>query len=445
LVKKGYLRNKSYIFEKKTRFLQANKQNSILKRIIVLQIITMADSPLSFLCIASFFKGENFMVGAKKAGCTVYLLTSKKLESEPWPWDSIDEVFYMTEDASGEWNYDDMVAGTAYVMRSRTIDRIVSLDDFDVEKGAHLRETFRIPGMGQTTGRYFRDKLAMRVRAQEAGIPVPPFTPIFNDEEINQYLKTTTGPWLIKPRSEASATGIQKVQTAEEAWNFIHSLGDKRHRFLIEQFRPGDVYHVDALSFNGKIVFIQVSRYLATPMEVAHGGGIFRSMTIPYNSDDDKKLKALNETVMDAFGMQYSASHTEFIKNKETGEFYFLETASRVGGAHLADMVEAASGVNLWYEWAILEAAAARNKSYKAPKPKKNHAGILVSLARTEWPNMDVFNEKEVDWKIKKPFHVGVIVSSTDENRVLSLLDKYADIVQKEFHASAPISSKPTS
>jgi len=36
--------------------------------------------------------------------------------------------------------------------------RVVTLEDFDVEKVAALREHLRIPEMGDTTTRYFRDK-----------------------------------------------------------------------------------------------------------------------------------------------------------------------------------------------------------------------------------------------------------------------------------------------
>ena len=100
--------------------------------------------------------------------------------------------------------------------------------------------------------------------------------------------------------------------------------------FLLEKFTPGDVFHVDALSFNGKVVFSKVSQYLNTPFEVAHGGGIFRSVTLAVNSWEDQKLKQLNETIMKAFGMVFSASHTEFIKGHD-GKYYFLETSSRVG------------------------------------------------------------------------------------------------------------------
>lgn len=401
--------------------------------------------PTVFLCIASFFKGEDFLRSAKRQGCTVYLLTSKKHENKPWPWDSIDDTFYVQDDGHDNWNMDDVIAGLSFVMRSRKIDRIVALDDFDVEKGALLRETFRIPGMGQTTGRYFRDKLAMRVQAAEAGINVPAFSALFNDEEINEYIARTSAPWLVKPRSEASATGIQKAHSAEQLWQIIHSLGDKRHQYLVEQFRPGDVYHVDALSFDQKVQFARVSRYLATPMEVAHGGGVFRSMTIEFGSKDDKALQKMNAEVMKAFGMNYSASHTEFIKCKEDGKFYFLETASRVGGANLAEMVEASSGINLWAEWARLEAAAANNEPYTAPKPKNECAGIIVSLSRYQWPDSSSFKDSEIVWRMYKEYHIGLIVASSKQERVLELLDNYADKVRSEFHASMPIQDKPTS
>jgi hypothetical protein len=393
------------------------------------------------LCISSFFKGEEFLRSAKRQGCMVYLVTSKKLEHDPWPWESIDETFYVPDvnDVQGNWDMENVIMGISYVTRSRVIDRIVCLDDFDVEKGALLREHFRIPGMGQTTARYFRDKLAMRVRAQEAGIKVPAFTGLFNDAAVNGYLERVSAPWLIKPRSEASATGIRKVHSAHEAWEVIHSLGDKRHQYLLEQFRPGDVFHADALNLDGKSIFCRVSKYLSTPMEVAHGGGVFRSMVEDFESDNAKVLQEMNSWVMKAFGMQFSASHTEFIKDRETGEFYFLETSSRVGGANLAEMVESSSGINLWAEWAKIEIAMARGEKYKLPKVNHDYAGIVVSLSRHQWPDNSDFNDEEIVWRMHKEYHIGLILKSNKQNRVLDLLDDYTQRILKDFHASAPV------
>lgn len=385
------------------------------------------------------------MRACKALGNTVYLLTVEKLADKPWPFECIDEVFFLPSESNDSENLDKMITGLAHAMRSRRIDRVVALDDFDVEKGALIRETFRIPGMGQTTARFFRDKLAMRMKAASEGILVPHFSGLFHDETITQFLQTTEGPWLIKPRSEASTTGIRRVDSLDEAWQVIHGLEENRHNFLIEQFKPGKVYHVDSLSMDGRVVFTRASQYLATPMEVAHGGGIFRTGILPFDSPETTALKHINDTVLKAFGMRYSASHSEFIKGDHDGKFYFLETSSRVGGAHIAELVEASSGVNLWAEWARIETAIALDQPYMAPEEQYHYAGLIVSLARQQWPDLNVFADNEVWWRIQKEYHVGLIVQSGSRYRVLSLLDDYMHRIYAEFHASAPVPDKPTS
>jgi ATP-grasp domain-containing protein len=397
----------------------------------------MSQKALNFLCISTFFKGQDFLKACKAAGNNVYLLTKKKLEHEAWPWDAIEETFYIED-----WVEDHVKNGIAYTFRSIRFDRFVALDDFDVEKVATLREHFRMPGMGETTSRYFRDKLAMRFKAQESGVPVPAFTPLFNDEAINTFTDNIPAPWLLKPRQEASATGIIKIHSKEEAWKIVNELGDDRHNYLIEKFAPGDVYHVDGLTVEGKVVFSRVSQYLDTPFEVAHGGGIFRSHTIEIGTKEEKALTKMNKEVMKAFGLQLGASHTEFILSKETGKISFLETSSRVGGANLAEMVEIASGVNLWGEWARIESAALRKETYKLPGVKKGYAGIVVSLSRFEHPDDSVFADPEIKWRMKKAWHIGLIVASSSKERVIELLDKYTKRIAEDFHASQPAAGK---
>ncbi|MEL7020051.1 MAG: ATPase [Bacteroidota bacterium] len=398
--------------------------------------------PLTFLCVSTFFKGVDFIKACKAAGNTVYLVTAKQLEHEAWPRESIDEIFYVENDANTLQNFEIMEQGMAYIQRTRPIDRIVALDDFDVEKAAFLRESFRIPGMGQTTARHFRDKLAMRMKAAEAGINVPPFTALFSDNSINEFIRDVPAPWVVKPRGEASATGIKKVNNGMDLWKVINDLGEERHNYLVEQFKPGAVYHVDSLTVDGKPKFSRVSQYLNTPFEVAHGGGVFLSSVSTFGGDDDKALQKMNREVLKAFGMQFSASHTEFIKSHEDGQFYFLETSSRVGGAHLAEMVEASSGINLWAEWAKIETAMAKGETYKLPKVRKDYAGILVSLSRFQHPDMSGFDDSEIVWKMQKEYHVGMIVRDKKRARVLDLLQGYAKRVFDGFHAAVPAPEK---
>lgn len=397
----------------------------------------MSKKALNFLCITTFHKGMDFLKSCKAEGNNVYLLTKKKLENEDWPWEAIEDVFYIDE-----WNHNDVVKGIAYKFRSLKFDRMIALDDFDVEKVALLREHFRLPGMGRTTAHYFRDKLAMRMKAKEEGVNVPEFTALFHDEDITRYADAVEAPWLLKPRMEASATGIKKIHSKDQLWQVIHEMGDERDNYLVEKFAPGDVYHVDGLNMDGKVLFSRVSKYLDTPLEVAHGGGIFRSATCEIGSKTEKALAKMNAEVMKAFGMQCGASHTEFIQSKATGELFFLETSSRVGGANLAEMVELASGINLWGEWARIESKALKKEKYTLPKVQKKYAGIVVSLCRYEHPDVSSFTDHEIVWRMNKKWHIGLIVVSDSSERIMELLDAYTKRIAEEYHASLPAPSR---
>ncbi len=388
----------------------------------------------TFLCISNYFKGADFLINLKKLGNKVYLVTSEKLRDKPWPHQHIDEIFYM-EGQDVDWNLEHLLLGVGNFMKSTKVDAIIALDDYDVEKATYLRENLRIDGMGQTTGRYFRDKLAMRMRAKSCGIPIPAFCSLFNDHDINTFADTIQAPWVLKPRSEASASGIIKVYDKESLWIHINEMGNNRFKYLLEQFKPGDVYHCDSLISDGKVIFSLASKYLATPMEISQGGGVFRSATIKYNSEDDKAIKKLNEQVMKGFGLKHGAAHTEFIKSNEDGQIYFLETSSRVGGAHLAEMVAEASNINLWKEWASIEDALAKGIKYILPKVKKEYAGIVLTLSKFQHPNLSSFSDPEVCFRVPLEYHAGLIVKSDSQERVLELLEDYGNRLASDFTA----------
>lgn len=399
--------------------------------------------PLTVLCIASYHKGEEFMRECKRQGCRVLLVTSQSIADAAWPRESIDEIF-LVPDVEKRWQLDDVIKGASYLARTEMIDRIVPLDDFDLEKAAALREHLRVPGMGDTTTRYFRDKLAMRMRAREAGIPVPEFVHVLNYERLREYMATTPAPWLIKPRNEASATGIKKINTPEEFWPAAEKLGDRQSYYVLERYVPGDIYHVDSIVSERETIFAVASRYGKPPLDVAHQGGVFTTATVRRGSSDETALLELNRRVLDAMGLVRGVSHTEFIKAQADGRFYFLETAARVGGANIAELVEAACGVNLWTEWARIEIARGE-RAYELPHCRTDYAGLIVSLAKQEYPDTSAYNDAEIVWRMNKRAHAGLIVMSPDPLRVQYLLHEYTHRFYQDFYAMQPAPERAVS
>ena len=398
--------------------------------------------PITILCVSSYEKGFDFMRECKDQGCRVLLLTSKSLENIPWPKEAIDEIFYIL-DKNKEWEMRDVIYGVSFLARKEKIDRIVALDDFDVERAATLREHLRIPGMGDTTARYFRDKLAMRMRAQEMEIPVPEFIHVLNHNEINEFADQVQFPYMIKPRLLAGAHGLKKVHNKEEMWNRINSLGDEQSFFLMERFVPGNIYHVDSIIYEHEVRFAMVSQYGRPPFEVAHEGRVFTSRTVERGSKKEQQLLELNEKLMKALGMLRGVSHTEFIESDEDGQFYFLETSARVGGANLSELVLAASGINLWREWAKIEILGGEGE-YQYPDVQDYYAGIITSLAKQEWPDLSSYNDPGIVWRLNKPYHAGFVIRSKKYQVVEVMMENYTERFYKDFFTSAPMKERPS-
>ena len=400
---------------------------------------------LTILCIATYFKGDAFLRECRRQGCRVVLLTSDSLVTAAWPREAIDDVHSIPRDASDA----EIRRRVDAIALRHPIDRVAALDDFDVEMGAMVREHLQVPGLGRTVASRFRDKLAMRVRAREIGIPVPEFSPVFNDQALEEWTRRVPRPWVLKPRSSAAAIGIKKVADRDELWRALHAAGDQRSNAVLEQFVAGDVYHVDSIVWRGEVVFAIPFKYGRPPMEIAHQGGLFITRRLRDDSEEGRDLLALNRRLQAGLGMENGVSHTEFIRRSgesggpgASGGLVFLETSARVGGAFIADTIEAATGINLWEEWAKIEIAGAQGE-YTVPRPRDDYAGIVLSLARQENPDLSSYVDAEIVTRLKKSHHAGLIFRSPDPARIDALIADYTPRFYRDFFATAPPPERP--
>jgi hypothetical protein len=400
--------------------------------------------PLTFVCLASYFKGGEFIRECKRRGARVILVTREKILHEDWPRESLDDIIALPNDAGAEL----FIYAVSQIGRPQKIDRIIALEEFDVITAGLIREHLCIDGMTSAQARVFRDKLLMRVRARAAGIQVPDFVHVLNYDELRDYMARTPAPWVLKPRSDVSAIGIKKLEDSEQVWRAIDALDARenlRERspyYLLERYVAGDVFHVDSLVQNGKVIFAGASAYGRPPMDVTHQGGVFISRTVRRASEDERKLLKLNRKLIAALGLMHGAAHAEFIKSAEDGQFYFLEIAARVGGAYIAESLEAASGINIWSEWARIEVER-DSRTYKLPPERKEYGGIVLSLARQEYPDTSAYTDEEIVYRVKKRYHVGLVVRSAKLERADELLNEYARRFSKEFTAVVPPPERP--
>ena len=394
----------------------------------------------SIFCISTYEKGQEFVRTCAAEGCDIRLLTVDKLRSADWPKDILTEFLTMPEDMTPT----QVVNTLCYLARDRRIDRLVPLDEFDLELAALMREHMRLPGLGETKTRYFRDKLAMRTQARAAGIAVPDFTRVFAYDDLRTFMREVPGPWLLKPRTNASAIGIKPIQREEELWPILDGLGDLQSHYVLERFVAGEVFHAEGITWGGRLLFSQPFQYSRPPMETMHRGGIFSTRTLDVNSVDARAIEAVHAPLLQALELETGVTHTEFIKSTADGKFYFLETAARVGGAYIAETLELATNINPWREWARMEVALAKGIDYKLPAVKRTFAGSVISLARQQEPDLSGYTDPEIAMRLHKEHHAGIILQSISEPRLRELLENYTGRFLLDFNAVLAAPDKPT-
>jgi hypothetical protein len=402
--------------------------------------VAESSSPVNVVCVASHFKGGDFLRECKRQGAHVELLTRERTQGESWPRESLDGFHALPDDADAEL----VIHAATHLGRRRKLHALVALEEFDVITAALIREHLRLPGMDSASARVFRDKLAMRVRASDANLRVPEFVPLFNFQEVGEYMNRVPPPWVVKPRSDVSSSGVRKVEDAEQVWRAIDALDarpalqDRSSYYLLERYVAGEVFHVDSVVEDGEVIFSGASRYGRPPMNVVQEGGVFTTHTVEYDSREHAELTRLNAELLRALGLERGAAHAEFIRGADDGEFYFLEVAARVGGAHIAETLEAASGFNLWREWARVEIAHARGERVGRLEPRREYGGIALSLARQERPDTSQYDDPEIVFRMDKSHHVGLVVRSPSLERVKELLENYAERFARDFSAYVP-------
>ena len=403
--------------------------------------MNLNNSPtFNLVCVASDFKGNPFIEAAKRRGCHVTLVTKNKHEKDAWLRDAIDEMVTVGDNSTA----DDYLRTVVWLARQRPVHHVVGLDEFDVLPAAQIREFLQINrGLRTSEALLFRDKLAMRFVAARHGIAQPEFVPLFNLQEVSDYVARTNAPWIMKPRTEVSAFGLRKLESVDQLWSNIHELDarntwrDYSSQFLIEKFVPGKVFHVDSLVWNNEPVFSGVSNYGTPPMAVTHQGGVFTTSILKYESLERQALVELNLHLIRAFGIKQGVTHAEFLQSNETGEFFLLEVAARVGGAYIADALAAATGINIWAEWANIEISDEDNP-YHLPTARKDYAGVVLSLANQQKPDTSAYTEAEIAYRVERAHHVGFVVKSPEHARVQELLEHYSTRFIQDFTIVAP-------
>jgi biotin carboxylase len=133
--------------------------------------------------------------------------------------------------------------------------------DRAVPVAARIAEELGLPGIGSDTARVVTNKVAMRSRLAEAGVPQPAFAAVRTLEDTQAALPEIGLPAVLKPADSAGQRGIALVRAVEELGQALEgALGESgTGDAILERFHEGAEVNCLAVARGGEVSVLTLS------------------------------------------------------------------------------------------------------------------------------------------------------------------------------------------
>jgi hypothetical protein len=209
----------------------------------------------------------------------------------------------------------------------------------------------------------------------------------------------------------------------------------------------GEVFHVHSVVSECEVKFSVVHQGGTLPVPTLQTDDVITMRTVDRDSRDAKELTAINRALAPSLGLVRGVTHAQFLRSFANDSYYFLEIGACVGGAFaggsqfdtqfLDRLVEVSTGVNLWREWAKLEAADLRDASYPPPDSFEGYAGSVVCHGQSALPDQDM-NQPAVVSRFRKDDCAGLILRAATPERVQNLVEELLDAMPGHVRKDGP-------
>lgn len=239
-----------------------------------------------------------------------------------------------------------------HLAREFAVEAVFARAEADIVRAAHLRELLGLPGQDVSSALAFRDKVVMKDHLAGGPVDVPAYRRLDSAYTALEFVAEHGYPVVIKPVSESGSLGAVIVR--EEAELDAYLADPWRGESEIEEFVPGQMYHVDGLVAGGEVVFVHPFRYLHDCLSFRDDDWVANLPLTRQDPSYDRLVKAARAVLAELPTPSQTAFHAEFWITPDD-RLVFCEIASRTGGGMISGMVRHAFGIDLDKEWLYAE------------------------------------------------------------------------------------------
>jgi biotin carboxylase len=258
-----------------------------------------------------------------------------------------DAIAFPDADIAEAVNFVEIPEAIAFARRIEPDGVLTITSDRAVVAVASVAEALGLPGIGADVAMGLTNKIVMRQRLEEAGIPQPRFASARDIDEARAAVAHVGFPLVIKPADSGGQRGVFRLDSVDQLDElFPQSLELSRTgEVIVEEFVDGTEMNAMAVVRDGAVTQLTLSDRHRPP-----GPGFAVGWIHAYPAALDEagtaEAERLVELTTEALGLRSGIVFPQLIAHPD-GRILMIEVAARIPGGQMADLVWHAVGVDL--------------------------------------------------------------------------------------------------
>jgi biotin carboxylase len=219
---------------------------------------------------------------------------------------------------------------------------------------AAVAERLGLPGIGSETAHVFTNKIAMRRRLANAGLPQPHFAALRTLAEARAAAATVGYPAVLKPADSAGQRGLFRVASDDELDAHLHAAlaASRSGEAILERFHEGLEVNTLLVARGGAARLVTASDRLR-PHGVGFGVALAHVYPSSLYGDALEQLEELAASTVHALGLRDGIAYPQLLVSDDG--IRIVEVAARIPGGQMVEVPRRGIGVDL-VEVAVLQA-----------------------------------------------------------------------------------------
>ena len=240
------------------------------------------------------------------------------------------------------------VADVAEVGRRHGVRGVMTFAaDRAVPVVAAVAETSGLPGIGTETAHLMTNKIAMRRRLADAGVPQPRFAAIRHVREVRAASDAVGFPAVLKPADSAGQRGLFLVASVDDVERHLHaSLAQSTdEEAILESYHPGLEVNGLLVARGGDVTVVTLSDRRRPP---GAGFGVAVAHVYPSTLFGDAlaEVERVGRSTVHALGLRDGIAYPQVIWGDD-GVARLIEVAARIPAGQMDSVARYGVGVDL--------------------------------------------------------------------------------------------------